>query len=262
MHSGLVRTVGSIFGLALLLTLCTTAPGASARTVYPGSGTTVYLGGGTAALAGTSTSFRRFVHRQLVHLWASDGKRSACRNAPEIVVGEYRHRVAFFADEGLFADHAPQRCASGGNWQFAVRRHGHWTAPRALGGQDTPSCATLRSYDIPRMTGAQTCVKHGKVRNYFPSGAPRIDWTADSPQRGETACGMVNDSDLYVSGWSCAKGTAAFDAWSSGHGMTCTNLDNGLSGCNKGDTSTIGKSTKEPYVRGVRPGGATGTPAT
>lgn len=167
----LVTTATLVVGIGL------TAPAAHARTasgpvVFRGSGLTVRFDHHPKALQRTSPAFRRFLDRELDELWGWDHKSPACRTAPMVVVKEFRRSgVAFLSDEGDFGVAGHPECAQGGHWQFAVRRDGRWSSPRALGGQDVPSCHRLRKWDIPRMSGAEECYDGSGVVDYEPARA-------------------------------------------------------------------------------------------
>ena len=136
--------------------------------VFGGDGLAVRLNHHPAALNRTSPGFRRFVDRELNDLWGWADHKPACRNAPVVFVQEFRRGRVAFLNEGIYAVKGHPECAGGGNWQFAVRRDGRWVSPRALGGQDVPSCHRLRTWDIPRMTGAEQCYDGTDVVSYVP----------------------------------------------------------------------------------------------
>ena len=128
--------------------------------------TTIIDQGGASCI--TLPGFRRFVDRELNDLWGWADHKPACRNAPVVFVQEFRRGRVAFLNEGIYAVKGHPECAGGGNWQFAVRRDGRWVSPRALGGQDVPSCHRLRTWDIPRMTGAEQCYDGTDVVSYVP----------------------------------------------------------------------------------------------
>ena len=140
--------------------------------LFGGNGLKVKLNHHPAALERTSPAFRRFVDRELRDLWSWTDRAPECRRAPVVFVKEYRRTVAYL-NEGSYAVTGHPECAGGGNWQFAVRRDGRWVSPRALGGQDVPSCHRLRRWDIPRMTGAKQCYDGTDVVDYHH---PRRAW--------------------------------------------------------------------------------------
>lgn len=150
------------------------APAAQATTqpttvVFGGNGLKVKLNHHPAALSRTTPAFRRFVDRELKELWGWADRKPECRNAPVVLIQEFRRSGVAYLEEGIYAVKGHAECAGGGNWQFAVRRDGRWTSPRALGGQDVPSCHRLRTWAIPRMTGAEQCYDGNGIVDYQPT---------------------------------------------------------------------------------------------
>jgi hypothetical protein len=143
-----------------------------ASVVYPGYGARVWRASGQIhRLSATTKPFRTFVRRQLDRMYRASGSDPACAQAPMVQVKEFRRRVAYISNEGVFPGgpgHAPERCASGGNYAFWVFRDGRWRAPYRLGGQDVMSCSTLRHWHIPRMSGATECYDGTSVVAYHP----------------------------------------------------------------------------------------------
>jgi len=170
------RFLGTLAAITLIgigLTTPAAQAGTSARTesrvVFPGEGLKVKLDHHPAALRKTSPGFRRYLDRELRELWGWDDHRAECRNAPVVFVQEYRSSGFAYLSEGVYAVKGHADCAGGGNWQFAVRRDGRWVSPRALGGQDVPSCQRLRRWNIPRMTGAEQCYDGSGLVGYHPA---------------------------------------------------------------------------------------------
>lgn len=166
--------------LAALLTTLTAAAGpadaapsgrATQKIIYPGFGAHVWRASGQLdRLAKTSPGFRHLIRIELNRLWGWTDKDPDCTQAPLVVVKEWRRRVAFASDRGVFAGgpgDAPAKCAGGGAYQFYVKRDGHWR--RAFGGQDIPRCRQLRRWDIPRMHGATQCWNGSDVVKWDPS---------------------------------------------------------------------------------------------
>ena len=143
-------------------------PDGAHRVVYKGHGVKVWRKSGQLdRLDDTSKAFRKLVRSELDRMWEEWAESDPdCAQAPLVVVKEYRRRVAFIANQGVFSGgpgDAPGSCASGGSYHFYVKRDGQWKAPDALGGQDIMRCSTVRRWEIPRMNGARTCLRGEEV---------------------------------------------------------------------------------------------------
>ncbi|GAA3810223.1 hypothetical protein GCM10022242_11060 [Nocardioides panacisoli] len=143
------------------------------KVVYPGHGVDVWRASGQLhRLSETSLGFRRAIRASLDRTWGWSDDDPDCAQAPVATVKEYRARVAFVENLGMFSGgpgDAPEKCARGGAWQFFVKRNGHWIFPYRLGGQDVPGCRMLRHSRIPRMNGATECVNgKGEIVPYRP----------------------------------------------------------------------------------------------
>ncbi|MGN6252682.1 MAG: hypothetical protein ACTHNS_12785 [Marmoricola sp.] len=126
-----------------------------------GRGVVVRPDGGISRLKGTSAAFKQHVRVELSRLRAAiePALRSACRNAPTVVVARYRtDGWAYIANEGLFAgDGAPESCARGGAYGVWHRtRHGWRTV---VGGQELPTCRSLARLGVPSNVWAQGCYR-------------------------------------------------------------------------------------------------------
>lgn len=135
---------------------------AATRVVYHGPGVVVHRASGQVGRLGeTPTAFRGFVRNRLDTIWRDwVGGDADCAQAPLVIVKEVRAKVAYISDEGSFPGgpgDAPDKCATGGNYHFFVKRDGRWRAPRALGGQDVMRCGAFKRWDVPRMNGAHQC---------------------------------------------------------------------------------------------------------
>lgn len=151
--------LGSLLVSVLLVTGALAAPvslgeGAQARSggavrvvSWPGSGVEIRRASGDLhTLARTSASFRRFTRHHLNRIWGWTGEKPACAQSPLIIVKRWRSDGwALISDEGSFPP--PARCATGGNWAIAQRKHGTWR--EALGGQEYPTCRELRRRKVP-----------------------------------------------------------------------------------------------------------------
>lgn len=148
-----------VLGVALLGATVATGPSAGAVAQAPERivfrpPAEVTLVSGMGALRRTTPAFRKAVHRELVRAWRQAGSRKECRDAPTVMVQEFRRSGFAFAGIGVYGSAA---CAGGGYAQFFVLRDGRWRTPMALGGQEALPCATLERFGVPRMTGATTC---------------------------------------------------------------------------------------------------------
>ena len=91
----------------------------------------------------TSKPFKAAVSARLDAYWKDLGATEKCATAPVIIVKRWRSDGwARISDEGTFAP-----CPSGGNWAIWQRKASGWK--EVLGGQDVPSCSSLRRRDVP-----------------------------------------------------------------------------------------------------------------